>query len=259
MQTHILIPNINTYGIVVLCVLSLGSFPIARHIHIRWLNKHFSFLGSNAIVKVFISLLGLCIVHFSDLFTWNIYRESYGLSIGVLFGVTTVYLEKKMIKAVYDRKLLKDDNKLNAPAEANFLRHATVNSTMSLTSPKFISAKGLLDIRKGYSKYAIDPDFTSFGLVSVIMVAISEEFLFRGYMLSISEYMPNQTLMYTIIVLSMILFASSHMANYWSEFMYKLPLAILTLVGFIMTGTLLTSIVTHLILNIYAYSRLKAT
>jgi hypothetical protein len=256
MKTHILIPSIDSYGVMLLIVLSFGSFAIARHLHIRWLKHHFSFVGSNAIVKSMIALLGFFIVNVNDLFVWNGCREIWSTLMGILFGLITIYFETRLIRNVNRKRLITKDYGVNRD-ENHALRNAIVTSKISLSTTKSITAKGLTHIRQGYSQYAGEPNFLNYSLVSVIIVAIAEEFLFRGYVISIADIMHSKMIMLTAILLSTILFACSHMANAWSEVKCKLPLSILTMAGFLFTGTLLSAIATHITLNTYAYFRLK--
>jgi len=255
MKTHILIPSINSYGIMILIVLSFGSFNIARHIHIRWLKKYFSFMGSNAIVKSIIVLLGFSILDVDNLFVWSAFYEFFGLLVGIFLGWITIFLETRMIRMVNRKKLMAQNRQVNQGE--NFLRNAIVTSKISLFTPKKIRAKGLKHVRQEYSQYAREPSFLNYSLLSVIIVAVSEEFLFRGYAISIAELMHSKIMACILILLSIILFAFSHMANSWIEFKSKLPLSILTMIGFLFTGTLLSAITTHVMLNIYAYFQLK--
>lgn len=256
MKTHILIPSIDSYGLMLLITLSLGSFPIARHVHIRWLKTYFSFVGSNAVVKGMIALLGLFIVSLTDFFTWNIYRESGGIFIGIVLGFFTVFLEMKIIRKVNRKRLINKNDKL-ARDEGHVVRNAVITNKISLSSTKSIEAKGLTHVRQGYGQYASEPDFLNYSLMAVIVVAVAEEFLFRGYIISVAELMHSEFMMFIFVFFSAILFACSHMANSWNEFVCKLPLSIFTTIGFLLTGTLLTAIVTHITLNIYAYFSLR--
>ena len=256
MKTHILIPRVNSYGLMLLITLSLGSFPIARHIHIRWLKKYFTFIGSNAVVKGVIALLGLCIVNLTDYFSWNIYRESNGLLVGLVFGFLVIFFEMKIIRKVNRQRLVNKNAKLIRD-EGYVVRSALIKNRISLSSVKSIQAKGLVNVRQGYGQYAIEPDFLNYSLMAVIVVAIAEEFLFRGYVVFVAQLMNREILAFILVFFSMVLFACSHMANSWTEFICKLPLSILTMLGFLLTGTLIAAIVTHITLNIFAYMSLK--
>lgn len=261
MKTHILIPSVNSYsvniyGVMLLAMLSLGSFTIARHVHIRWLKTKFSFIGSNAVVKMAIALMGLFIIPVSDLFSLNVSHEICGILAGLAMGFMTVFLEIQMIRKV-NRKSLVKKNYQYRTNEDNHLRNAIFTKKMTLASAKTITAKGLTHIRQSYSQYANEPNFLNYSLMSVITVGIAEEFLFRGYLISIAELMQNRIEMIAIIFCSLILFAFSHVSHSWNEFKCKLPLSIFTTADFIVTGTLLSSIATHLTLNIYAYLQLK--
>lgn len=256
MKILTLIPSANTYGVMLLAMLSLGSFNIARHIHIRWLKNSFSFVGANAVVKGSIALIGLAIIPLSDLFSSSIYHEMYSVVVGIIFGFITIFTEIKIVRRVNRKNLV--EKKYKPVAQDNHeIRNAVVNTRMSLSSPKMISAKGISDIRKGYGQYAGSLDFLNYSLVAVMIVAVAEEFLFRGYLIAIAYWINQPVMSAAIIFFSMFAFSFSHMATSWSEFTCKLPLSILTTIGFIATGSLVASVITHLFLNVYAYIKVK--
>lgn len=256
MKILTLIPNADTYGVMCLIMLSLGSFTIARHIHIRWLKDKFSFVGSNAIVKSAIAFLGLLIIPWQDFFPQNVSKLIFVLLIGIILGFITIYCETKMIRKINRKKITEKSYSHNQSGDG-YLRNSTVTTKMSLSSKKNISAKGLSHIRKSYSQYAEEPDFLNYSLLAVIVVAIAEEFLFRGYIVSIAEIMKNQIIGISIILCEIALFAVSHISSSWKEFQNKLTLSCLATLGIVMTGNLITSIATHVTLNIYAFMQLR--
>src|SRR5262249_9157741 len=138
-------------------------------------------------------------------------------------------------------------------------RKAIVTKTLSLATAKPIKTMGLTHIRQGHNQYAEVPDFTDYSIAAVIIVAVVEEFLFRGFMITIALSLTNRSAMVLVILATLLLFAFSHVSSSLNEFKCKLPLSIFTTIGFIVTGTLLSAIITHVILNIYAYLQTKAT
>lgn len=256
MKILTLIPSRDPYGMMSLALLSLGSFTIASHVHVRWLKNKFSFVASNAIVKSMIALFGLTIVNLFDLFTCHLYWELTCLFIGIFLGLITIRFEVYMIRKSNRNRLIDDRGKNKCRDENDLLRSAIVKNKMLLPSSKVIKAKGLIHVRRSHGQSADLPDFINDSLLSLMMVAIAEEFLFRGYIIFIANSMNDKMIMIVMILASIILFACSHMTDL-SEFKYKLPLSIFTTLGFIVTGTLLTAITTHLILNIYAYDKLR--
>jgi hypothetical protein len=256
MSTLTLIPNSNTYGVVVLTLLSLGSFNIARHIHLRWLKNKFSFVGSNAVVKVSIALLGLIIIPLTSLFSPDVYREIYSLILGVFFGFLTIFLEVSMVRKLNRKKLVYKNNR-TPQQDSTSMRNVIINQKMALSSSQQISAKGISDIRKSYTHYIENPHFVNYSLFAVLIVAISEEFLFRGYLIIIANSINSYLMAAGIILLSLFAFSFSHLSTSWREFTCKLPLSLFTTAIFIATGSLIGAIVIHLLLNTYAYLNTK--
>ncbi len=251
-----LIPSANVYGVMVLAMLSLGSFNIARHIHIRWLKNTLSFVATNALVKSAIGLFGLAIIPFSALFAMNVWSEIASISLGIIFGFASIFIEVIMVRHVNRKNLLLKNAKL-IQQKNNGMVNTTMSTKLSLSSSPSIAAKGIKDIRNNYTQYADAPDFLNYSLFAVMTVAIAEEFLFRGYLTVIAHWMQPMVVTVVIILVSLSAFAFSHVSSSWREFIYKLPLSLFTTMSFIMTGSLMGAIITHLFLNIYAYVAIR--
>ena len=254
MKILTLIPNAETYGIAILIMLSLGSFVIARHVHIRWLKTKFSLIASNAIVKTVIVMFGLLIIPGKDLFLSTLTRTIIDLVCGVLLGLVCVVLEVYLIRKRNRHKIInKIANKYKT--DYSLLRNSVPQSKMSLSTKKEISAQGLSQLRKSYSQYAHEPDFIHYSLIAVILVAIAEEIIFRGYIISAAQWVNGYSSV--LIGLSVICFVASHISQSWFEGLAKLPLAIVATAGFIMTADLSLAIAAHVTFNIYAFLQLK--
>lgn len=256
MKTLTLIPSANTYGLMLVMVLTIGSFTIARHLHTRWFQSRLSFIGTNALIKSMVVFFGMLIIPIQLLFVNNLFKEAIGLLVGTICGYLVVWAEFRIIRKINRRNLF-NKNFQEKISENNILRNAEVTKKFSLTSPGVTEAKGLIHIRQGYNKYVEAPDFTQYSPKAVIIVAIAEEFLFRGYIVFVAKALPSVWLTILVILAGILLFALSHLSNSWDEFKSKLPLSLLTMLGYLITGTLITPIVTHVILNIYAYLELQ--
>lgn len=256
MKILTLIPNVDTYGVMLLAILSLGSFSIAGHIHIRWLKSTFSFIGSNAAVKSALAIIGLMIIPLSELFQKNIFYELVGLFIGIIFGLLTTFIELSMIRKMNRNNIKPSNHQINVRHD-NLLRNAKIIKKKLFVSTLLLQSKGLNNVRADYSQYAAELDFVHYSLSAVVIVAIAEEFLFRGYLISLYSLLSNHNMMIFAVLCSTLLFALSHINNSWNEFKCKLPLSIFTTIGFLATGTLLCAIATHVTLNLYAYFQHK--
>lgn len=249
---NILTPIPNTYSLMLLAMLSLGSFNIARHIHVRWLQNKFSFIASNALVKGMIALFGLLIISLKDLFILSIDRECISIFLGIGFGVLVIFLENKLIRQINRKNVVTKNGRKSMQNESR-VTNSKINQTLTLSSSSSIAAKGIADIRKSYVQYADNPDFSNYSLLAVISVAVAEEFLFRGYLMAIAYRMSSYWFSIVIIFVSLLAFAFSHVSTSWNEFLRKLPLSTFTTASYLITGSLIGPIITHLLLNVYAY------
>lgn len=253
MKILTLIPNSSTYGLLVLNLLILGSFTIARQLHLRVLKAYFSFIASNALVKSVIVCMGLFIFPLMDLFPMPVMVELKNLIIGVGLGVIVLYAEIKLLRLSARRMPTPYNNMLTT--ENTIFRNVSLKQHLKFTSTS-ISAMGL-NVRHYYDRYIEANHFIGYSLIAVIIVAIAEECLFRGYFFLTSKLFVSITLQVFFLLWVTLLFAASHLSHHWKEGVRKLPLALLTMLGLFVTNSLITPIGTHLTLNIYAYHLMK--
>lgn len=245
---------LHTYALMMLIILALGSFTIARHIHTRWLINHLALMESDALIKSIITLAGMAIVPWQHLFTLDLIHEGIGIFIGIIMGLLIIHLEVKMLRRINRSKLRNKKRKL--PIEINYSQKSLQPvQALCLSSPKFISIKGLAHIRNRHRGFVEDLDIFNYSLLTILTVAIAEEFLFRGYLISIANHIENKLLTAFLILLSILLFSCSHLSSSWNEVKTKIPLTIVTTFEFMLTHTLISAIISHAMLNTYAYNQ----
>lgn len=237
---RMLTPIHDQYGLMVLMILALGSFGVSKHLHERWLKKSFSLIGSNAIVKTAIVLFGW---HFFNMYAFFQYSFINVCVLGVCFGVASIIFEEKILR-YFNRK-----NWQQSFVNSETLKRCLNTQRLTLSSHR--KYYGLKNVRKQPTKFSAD-EIKNYSLLAVIIVAVMEEILFRGYLLALREGM-HFYLNISCILFITLMFAFAHLNKNLYSVCSKLPLSILTTLSFIFTGNLLAPILTHSCLNIYAY------
>jgi membrane protease YdiL (CAAX protease family) len=87
-------------------------------------------------------------------------------------------------------------------------------------------------------------------LILLTATAILEEVLFRGYLVTFAFWLPNQFLVVTALVLSVICFGAAHIYGGPENALGKLPLGALTLLLALGSGLLWPAIVAHVCFNL---------
>jgi membrane protease YdiL (CAAX protease family) len=87
-------------------------------------------------------------------------------------------------------------------------------------------------------------------LILLTAVAILEEVLFRGYLVTFAFWLPNQFLVATTLVLSIICFGAAHIYGGLGNALGKLPLGALTLLLALGSGLVWPAIVAHVCFNL---------
>lgn len=229
-------------------LLILGSFNIAKHIHIKWLSSRCSLIATNAAVKTILILIVLIMAPAPKLFSGNFTQACLAILLGLIFGYVIINIEIYLTRIVNRQRIIRKN--LFEYNDYNFLRNATCHKVMSLSTTKLIHAKGFKKVRKNIN-LSIMKDLLDYSLLAVITVAITEEILFRGFAFTIAKLFTSYTVL--VISMSIITFSLSHLSNSWREFVGKISLSLLTSFGYLITNSLATAIIAHVTFNIFAY------
>ncbi len=221
MMIHTLTPNQNLLALTTVGMLSSGSFVIPLHVQRRIA----TLITDNLIkihvwVKAFIVLFGLMYISPLYLFSFKLAREGLSLVVGMLVGLIFV-------------------------ASAIFL-HRYLARKKSRTDRRFSRTVASNDA--GWKKY-----FTQISLYELLVIAVSEEFIFRGFLVYFAFY--NADFLSRIIILcgANFIFGFSHITMGWLQVIEKLIFGFLLLFLTLLTGTITGAIVAHCILNAKAW------
>jgi len=247
-----LIPDAKTYGIAILLMLSLGCSNIASHIHSRWFaHKRTNSILLQWIVKFFIILFGITIFPIQELFLSPLWKQLVALPIAVLLGIFALKFEFYIKRILLRRKKYAPQATMNS----RYIYHqATASKKFGMTSSHFAGKTNLKNIHEHHAKQ--DASLTGFNLRDIILVAIGEEIIFRGFLWQFSLLMPSLWLNYTVLIFSVILFGASHISMGKGQFLAKTILGTCCLASVLFAHSILPAIITHVIFNICAYQEM---
>ena len=251
-----LIPEADTYGLIVLIALSLGSTGIASYIYMRYLSiKANDIILTNAIVKIIIVLFGLLIIPFSQLYSQNWQIEISSIPIGIIFGFIVISIDKKVIRHFI--RTGKHSVSIDMNTSADRLNYnKTYNRSLGLDDT-VETQDNSLKMQNNMNRLSSNPELVTFSLGSVILVAICEEIIFRGFLVSCSLMIHDLKLRVVALIASVLFFGISHATSGLEQALTKTILGTITLLLRMISGSILPAIVTHVVLNTAAYYETK--
>jgi|GEM_PF-3442988 len=250
-----LIPQAETYGVTILAIFSLASFTIARRFHLsRGSGGHIDFVKVNLIVKSLIVLYGLLLIPMQNLFSLKFSTEFVACLAGIVLGIFYIRIEKKIIR--YFARNEKTKNKQKQYMLKASKVHVIKARSLGLSNNNFFRRhNSLSNQQKNVFDYA---ELCKIKLMHLLLIAILEEIIFRGYLtyitLNISLNIYNEII---VLIFIAFLFAFSHASYSWPQIASKFIFGIMALFVFMCFGTLTSAISSHLYLNAIAYKHLQ--
>ena len=238
----------NQYHIILVTLLSLSSFSLAKNIYARCYRTNISFMAINLWIKAGIVCYGLSIIPLSSLFSGVLWKEILALLVGIPLGCFYIYLEKSLSR-FFSRK----NPVLQRPYSTKKLTYNIKSlGLMSQLSEKL----NLLVDHKAREIGASDIMNASLG--TLLLIGVAEEIIYRGFLTFTIENLSISFIKIPGLLCIAFLFAFTHAPYHFSQMLCKFLFSLLTLVSFLILGTLTTAIVMHVYLNSAAWVYQKA-
>jgi hypothetical protein len=257
MRTHTPIPEANSYGIALLIVYSLSCFSIAGQIHSRWLaalGVHFASVYSA--VMSFTVALGFLLIDPNRIFGCSAITWIISVPIGLVAGLMACWCDRRILRHLSRRRLMQVKsgeggrlgyNWRTQPASNLFGRFEYAPVASSLVGKR---RSRFLKTEQDLRSFS---EIQQIGVSSLVIIAVLEEMIFRGFLLNLCFALPT-TYLITIAVFGTILFFSlSHIHFGWPHVLAKLPLGVLTTITALWSGAVLPAIVAHVVFNFRAW------
>ena len=249
MQILTLIPEADTYGIIIFVLFSFASFSFSNFLFSRYFAKsRVGLLQVNLLVKLPIVAMGFLLIPAWYLFTAPLFAQILALPTGLSIGVLSVYFEKWAMRGHF-RKNSKNLGPQKFRSDSGEYKIQTRNLFASDQEPIRRSI-GLKKIT-AYQNMGVN-------LFSLIALAILEEIIFRGFLLTIFiEFVHPYPLQIIGVLMTIVIFGLSHLLNGNAQMKSKIFFASLTTLSFCLLKTVIAPIIAHIYLNSIAYSLSK--
>jgi len=253
-----LIPDAQTYGITIFLLLAIGCSSLASFIHhYRWfLLEGVSVVTVNAWVNVFVVLLGGLLIPMQAIFGTSFITQGFGIIVGLIAGWIIVQIEKYICKFWSVTQSLKYDE-LNRYRSDGPSGSAIVAKPAMLTLSSKPREPSQLSTKPQHSVFNASTilKISRFSLLSIIVIACSEELIFRGFFVVLCLSLSNFWLITFSLIGTVVLFGFSHIDEF-SQVVSKIILGTIALLLTLTMGTVLPAIIAHTYLNIRAHKEL---
>jgi Type II CAAX prenyl endopeptidase Rce1-like len=233
-----LMPDADSYGIVVLVLNGAGSSSLALWLHRRWPNPQ-RIPYSHVYILV---VLGTCIWGALVFDFHPLLGTVDAILLAVPFGIIGGYLATRADRAIVR---LAARRAVSAPSPMDRGSGYSPRQRISLTPSAVLSLSGA----GGHRPIDIF-DEHGFQLSSLVALAVLEELLYRGWFLEACRLLTTSALRGTAMAFTVAAFSLLHLRFGWSHVFAKAILGLLALVGVLVTGSLASAIVTHVWFNV---------
>ncbi len=237
-------------------VLGCAGVTLAAHLHTRWpALRRVPMLGLHlaaglVVVAGGVALTGVDVLVPTSVDVW---RLTAGVVVGPLFGIAVVRADRRITAwwgarsghAVRDARALGLRSAKARPAGV------AVSTTAARTR-----RTGLIEARNDFAPTSADLRVRLWLLVSV---AVVEELVFRGVLVSLALRAPGPVLVVAGVLGAQLAFAVSHVFFGWGQVLAKLPLAAACAAAVLLTGTVLPAVVAHVLFNVSVWRYHRAT
>ncbi len=246
MITHIHTHEVDIYGICIVATLSLGCSNIASHIHNRWFAvSKLNPMKIHWFVKLAIVLYS---VMFCSISEYVLYYDRYMvfyILLAVLIGYSCIQIELLLLRYFY--RACYTDKTLQYYTYQNIHYGYASGIAANVKSTK-------VSIQNIHSHHAaLNSEIKKYALFDVLVIAVLEEIIFRGFLLKLCSSLSPQYLVDASLFVTVILFAGCHVIYGKGQFFSKLILGSACLFIVICSKSIFPAIIVHGIFNYFAY------
>jgi len=251
MNLHTLTPELKDYILAIMLTWCLGSSNLASHVYSRYFaNSTINPLVIQCIFKGLICLAALAILSSNDLFATTIGWQLISIPLGLVVGWFVVEVEL-IINRFMQRQ--NSGNKFMPICKNNYYHSRTGpgNAILSLAPTyRFLHKTNLKKLHEHY--VAHETKRGNFSLATILLIAVFEEILFRGYLVQCCGLFP-ETLSKIALTITVIFFGISHASFGLWQVIAKIILGGCCMVTVLLCHTILPALVVHGYLNYVAF------
>lgn len=251
MNFHTLIPELKDYIFAILLTWCLGSSNLASHLYSRYfVNSAINPLVIQCVVKGLICLVVLTVLSINDLFATTIGWQLISIPLGLLVGWFVVKVELIINRFVQRRN---NRNMFIPRYQSNYyyLRAGPGSAILSLAPAyRFLRKTNLKKLHEHYATH--ESRRVYFSLVTILLIAVFEEIIFRGYLVQCCKLLPD-IMCKIALVITTIVFGVSHASFGLWQIIAKIILGGCCMATVLICHTVLPALIVHGYLNWVAF------
>jgi Type II CAAX prenyl endopeptidase Rce1-like len=252
---HTLIPEADSYGIVILVVYSVSSSSLAVHIiNSRWLaGKRNSFWTVRNWVMAFTVAWGFVLFPAGQIFGNSPSAWVLSIPFGIVAGWVAGWADRAIIRRTSRWQQISANRSGPKGSSTTRLTHNAVPRNLR---PSLIPTAGQaarrrdIGLHEGRQSFRLSATELQFGFWSIAIASVLEELIYRGFLVQVCFLLPNRFLIAVALAGTLIVFALSHIQFGWSHVLAKFPLGALALISVLYFGTVLPAVAAHVVFNI---------
>lgn len=251
MNFHTLTPDIKIYVMAILVTWCLGSSSIASHFYSRWFaNSNIQALFIQCVVKALICVAASFIIPVSTLFDAPVWVFVASVPVGLMGGKLAVDIELLINRYTQRRKTF-------SRVSANSIYFSYNGAKGKIVSLAPTLARSKTNLKKLHEHGAANEKIIrNYNLVTLLVIAILEEIIFRGVLLQCCLLLPV-SIAGGAMVMTVICFGASHAGFGIYQMISKTLLGALCLMAALTCHTVLPAIIIHCYLNWAAYRKMQ--
>lgn len=251
MNFHTLTPELKDYLFAILLTWCLGSSNLASHVYSRYfVNSAINPLVIQCALKGLICLAGLTVFSINDFFATTMRWQFMSVPLGLLVGWFVAEVELIINRFVQRR----NSGSLSMPiCQSNYYHSRTgpINTVLSLAPAHCFLQK--THLKKLHEHYAMhEARRIKFSLVTILLIAVFEEILFRGYLVQCCNLLPG-ILSEIALVMTVLVFGISHASFGLWQVIAKIILGGFCMATVLICHTVLPAFFVHGYLNWAAF------
>lgn len=254
MSNHILIPEAYIYGIAILVIFGLSPFSLALHIY-SWglLGKRVGFFAFYNGVMIFIIVWGLLLFNADQIIGNSLLTWIFSIPLGLAVGWVAGWSDRTIIRYASRRQLIRRNASIRGRKTSIMRIRSDWNlPTRSVHLPitNRLAKRRVISLHKGQQSFQLSLEHQQFGFWPIVIVAILEELIFRGFLVQACFLLPRSFLITIALVGIVLVFSFAHIQFGWPHVLAKMPLSVLAMIAVIVLGTVLPAVVAHMVFNI---------
>lgn len=237
--------ELNFYGITIFVLFACGSFQLSNLIYERWCASYnFKLLTIDLYIKIFIVAWGFVFIPLHTVAAFSLTSITFSSILGLAAGWVLIKLEKLF---AYNITLSQKNN--DAPYDnlnKKYFYDSFFINEFSFVRYHFAMPNHTGNMIKIPRKYL-------FSLTDIILIAVFEELIFRGFMVSLCFMLPNNLLITLVLACTTLIFGFGHLSGSLRQFITKTLLGFIALLITLISHSVLSAIIAHVYLNMMAY------